>query len=185
MTTTPFYPYWGGSLNTPQGLAHDIALFLEKELAVDIEYVAYDTIAQVEKSIKEGEVDLAIGYLNSRERNHQFLFSGPIYQESIVGWIASNKKDTVDVSQLNWACLAGTIQCSILRDLSFKKINEVENYSEFYDKLLANEVDALIGFHASFYNFFKQSELEDQKIYFDKRFGHVYASFMMNKKIMI
>ena len=182
VTSTPFPPYWGGSLKLPQGLVHDIAGVMEAKLGVEIEYIAFDTIAEVKNAIENGSVDLAIGYLKSSDRENKFLFSNPIYQEAIVGWISPDKSKVSDVSELKWACLKGNAQCSLLKDLHFEKVIEVSDYSSFYEKLNAGKVDALIGFYASFLNYFKNNNIENQQIYFDKRFGIVQSRFMVNGK---
>ncbi|WP_172666197.1 ATP-binding protein [Vibrio owensii] len=182
VTSTPFPPYWVGSTELPQGLVHDIAVVMETKLGVKIEYVAFDTIPDVEQALESGEIDLVIGYIKSSQREDKFLFSIPLYDEAIVGWISPEKADIENVSDLTWACLKGHSQCTRLRELHFDKVVETDDYTTFYEKLNTGEADALIGVYDSFLYYFENNNIENQELYFDKRFGIVAARFMVNGK---
>ncbi|MGR5159893.1 ATP-binding protein [Vibrio owensii] len=174
--------YWGGSTKLPQGLVHDIAMLMETKLGVEIEYVAFDTITDIEQAIEDGRVDLAIGYIKSQQREKNYLFSIPLYEEAIVGWVSPEKADIDNVSELTWACLKGHSQCSRLRELHFDKIVETDNYSAFYEKLNSGETDALIATYNAFLHYFEKNDIKNQRLLFDKRFGIVPTRIMVNKK---
>ncbi len=185
VTNTAYPPYWMGSVSLPQGLAHDIGQLIAVQLNVNVEYVAYPTIEDVQNAILSGEIDLAIGYLKTPERERNFLFTEPLYKESVVGWVSDSVKDLNAPKDLRWACLKGMSPCSILQQHSFSNIVEVDDYASFYEYMRNGEVDALIGFYSSFLNYFSSHHIEGQKIYFDHIFGDYEAHAILSKRNIV
>ncbi|WP_260338247.1 ATP-binding protein [Vibrio ponticus] len=181
VTTTSYPPYWTGSVLLPQGLTHDVAMLISSHLNVEIEYLAFKTIADVKDAIKAGEVDLAIGYLKTPQREQDFLFSEPVYKEAVAGWISNQALEFNDPSELRWACLKGMSLCSILEQNRFNDVLHVDDYASFYEYLSSGKVDALIGFYSSFLNYFVNMNIDGQNLYFDHRFGDFESHIILNK----
>ncbi|WP_139312244.1 ATP-binding protein [Vibrio ponticus] len=185
VTTTPYPPYWTGSVVLPQGLAHDIGLLIASQLQVEIAYLAFPTIADVKNAIKSGEVDLAIGYLKTDQRERDFIFSEPIYKEAVAGWISPEHRNHVEPNQLRWACLKGMSLCSILKENNFNNVIEVDDYDNFYEYLSQGKADAIIGFYSSFLNYFANNSIENQHLYFDHRFDDYDSHVILNKNNVV
>lgn len=180
VTTAPLFPYWGGSTKLPKGITHDIIMLMERDLDVEIEYVAFDTIGDLKEAVRTGAVDFAIGYLKTDQNQDDFLFSNPIYKDEIVGWVNDGFKDK-DVGELRWACMEGSSHCTVLKGVGATSIKEIATNTEFHDALSNGDVDGLIGFYASFIHQYKVNSKDNQEMYFDERFGSVYSRIIINK----
>ncbi|WP_194437395.1 ATP-binding protein [Vibrio fluminensis] len=183
VTSSPLYPYWGGSTKLPKGIIHDIASLMEKQMKVDIQYVAFNTLAEIKEAVALGKIDLAIGYIKTADNKDQFLFSNPIYKDEIVGWIDdAAKAKAQNVDNLKWACIKGSSHCTVLEQIGVDSIRQVATSAELHEQLNSNDVDALIGFYSSFLYQFKVNSNDEQKMYFDERFGSIYSRVLMNKE---
>ncbi|GAK85253.1 sensory box sensor histidine kinase [Vibrio ponticus] len=182
VTRAPLFPYWGGSTKLPKGVINDIALLMEKQMKVDIQYVAFETIAEIKEAVASGKVDFAIGFYKTEENKDKYLFSTPIYKDQIVGWIDDIAKlESPDIYSLKWACLKGSSHCKLLKRIDVDSIQEAATITELHELLNTGDVDALIGLYSAFLFQFDVNGNDEQKMYFDERFGSVYSRIIVNK----
>ncbi|HGF7156126.1 TPA: transporter substrate-binding domain-containing protein, partial [Vibrio mimicus] len=142
-------PYWGGLDGQPMGIEHDFASGIAAELEVGIRYQGYDTIEALLDGVKSGQADLAIGFGKTQQREGEFLFSEPLYENVRVIWLRDKELAEQPFENLKWVCIQGTSYCELIMERGYKNILMARNYSSSVEMIRQGVADATITNYVS------------------------------------
>ncbi|UWZ98496.1 ATP-binding protein [Vibrio splendidus] len=122
----------------------EIASKLKRDLGVDIQVKEYYSTRKVLDAIATGEVDVTIGYAETRERVEQFSFSDSLYDIQNVYWYRDEIAKNSPKNELTWACVRGSLFCQILEDKELSQILFVNSSAELLSTLSHGTADATV-----------------------------------------
>ncbi|HAS6346874.1 transporter substrate-binding domain-containing protein [Vibrio sp. IRLE0018] len=164
-------PYWGGMGLAPQGIHHDYAMSFARELGVQIEYQGYDSIRQLLQGVKEGEVEMVIGFGKTPERANDYLFSSPLYKNVRVIWLRDQQLKNEPLNSLKWVCVEKTSYCEVLSQRGYQNIMTAQNYRAAAQMILQGLADATISNYVSLSHYLSEKKVTQGKVIFDKSLG--------------
>ncbi|OEE50902.1 ATP-binding protein [Vibrio anguillarum] len=166
----PWLPYWGGIENTI-GIQHDYAVGIGKELDVKIEYRSYQSITDLVTAVHDGDVDFAIGFSKTKEREKNILFSLPLYNNLRVIWLRDKKLNQQDMNHLKWVCVQGSSYCETLEQSHYPHILLAQSFLESAEMMKQGLADATITNYISLNHYISPNSGYDGEIIADGRLG--------------
>nr|WP_086940892.1 transporter substrate-binding domain-containing protein [Thaumasiovibrio occultus] len=172
----PIYrmPYWSGDIDLPTGVLHDVSLLMGNSLDIPVEYVQFDSVAEVLAAVENNEVDMAIGYNKDPEREDVFLFSDAIFRVSRVAWTRGDISNP-DLSALEWGCVKGTSHCQYLLQKGYANVQEYRDNGEVYEALLVKRIDAVLDTYATGKRYIAENNMSLSALHYDNDYGYINA----------
>ncbi|MEZ8463705.1 ATP-binding protein [Vibrio splendidus] len=131
-------------VNRNKGNSDEVVRTLEEKLNVNIEIKEYFSSRALLDAVAKGEVDLTLGYAETRQRSEQFIFSNTLYNVPNVFWFKDEAAQTKSKHELMWACIRNSLFCQIIKDLGITKILMVNSASELFTTLAVGTADATV-----------------------------------------
>lgn len=175
-------PYWGGADQMPQGIHHDYAMSFVRELGLQVHYQGYDSIRELLQGVREGEVDMTIGFGITPEREGNYLFSMPLYENVRVIWLREAPLEHVPLSALKWVCIEKTSYCELLRQRGYQHIVTAKNYRAGAEMILQGVADATISNYVSLSHFLSEKQITQGKVIFEPSLGTQVNGALFNKE---
>ncbi|ERM56298.1 hypothetical protein P781_08155 [Vibrio mimicus CAIM 1883] len=173
-------PYWGGLDGQPMGIEHDFASGIAAELEVGIRYQGYDTIEALLDGVKSGQADLAIGFGKTQQREGEFLFSEPLYENVRVIWLRDKELAEQPFENLKWVCIQGTSYCELIMERGYKNILMARNYSSSVEMIRQGVADATITNYVSLNAFLSKNRISSGQVIFDEKLGTQVNRVLIN-----
>ncbi|ASU21901.1 VieS [Vibrio qinghaiensis] len=166
----PWLPYWGG-IENKTGIQHDYAVGIEKDLGIKIEYRSYQSITTLITAVHNGDVDFAIGFSKTEEREKNLLFTLPLYDNLRVIWLRDKKLKQQDINNLKWVCVQGSAYCDILEQSHYPHILLAQSFLESAEMIKQGLADATITNYISLNHYISPNSGFDGDIISDGRLG--------------
>ncbi|MFG0606947.1 ATP-binding protein [Vibrio mimicus] len=173
-------PYWGGLNGQPMGIEHDFATGIAAELGVGIRYQGYDTIEALLNGVKSGQADIAIGFGKTEQREGDFLFSEPLYENVRVIWLRDKELAKQPFENLKWACIQGTSYCELIMGRGYKNVLMARNYGSSVEMIRQGIADATITNYVSLNSFLSKNRISSGQVIFDEKLGTQVNRVLIN-----
>ncbi|RBM51139.1 hypothetical protein DLR65_05000 [Vibrio tarriae] len=173
-------PYWGGLDGLPMGIEHDFATGIATELGVEIRYQGYDTIEALLDGVKSGQADMVIGFGKTEQREGDFLFSEPLYENVRVIWLREKDLAKQPFENLKWACIQGTSYCDLIMERGYKNLLMARNYSSSVEMIRQGIADATITNYVSLNSFLSKNRISSGQVVFDEKLGTQINRVLIN-----
>jgi two-component system sensor histidine kinase EvgS len=147
-------------LTTFYGINSDYLSNIAKALGFSFELVAYDNIESVLNAIEKGEVDAALGFSSTPEREQRFLFSTPLFEATTAMWFNDPHMALFPESRINWACVSHSVYCSYVSKHSPRSIVTYDNFQSAMQGVLNGEAQAIIGSFISITEFLDRNDID-------------------------
>ncbi|WP_318519983.1 ATP-binding protein [Photobacterium leiognathi] len=168
-------PFWGGDVDLPSGILHDMVSFFSDYSGLRVVYVEYPSILDAKKAVIDEEIDLALNYQN--KNNEPKLKFSRLFQESVVGWTAYDKSNSLE--EVKWGCILNTDFCNILKNNNIN-YNTYESNNLLQKAINSGDITGFIGAYNSIY-YRSIIRKEYNHVYFDEKFGLINLNFIYSK----
>ncbi|MGD8111647.1 ATP-binding protein [Vibrio sp. TRT 21S02] len=137
------------SIDQSQQINADYLQGIAREAGFTIKINSYSSIAEVFRSIREGDSDLGLGFSQTVQREKEFIFSKPLYQGSLAIWYRKSHMPYMAPEKVTWACIANSIYCQSLTKRGITDIIHTDSFAESVHLVDEGEADALVADYIS------------------------------------
>ncbi len=120
---------------------HNIA----RALDMDFSLAVYNNIDDILDAVERKEIDGALGFSRTPEREKRFMFSKPLFESTVAQWYSDNKLTEFPQSRLEWACVKASTYCEHIRKHGPKKLKQYDNFPQAMQAVIDGQAQAIIG----------------------------------------
>lgn len=180
--TDSWLPYWGGSEGELSGIHHDYAVGIARELNIPILYRSYPNVLALLEGARKGEVDIVIGFSKTLERENDFIFTEPLYENVRVIWLKDESLLDKPLQSLTWSCVKNTSYCGLLEEYGYTNIRVVQSYEDSIEIIRKGDADATMSDFISLNYYLSQSYIHEGEIVYDDLLGVQKNRILLSKK---
>ncbi|NGZ14670.1 transporter substrate-binding domain-containing protein [Vibrio aestuarianus] len=179
--TDPWQPYWGGFEGELSGIHHDYAVGIARELDIPILYRGYPNVFALLEAARKGEVDIVIGFGKTPEREKEFIFTEPLYENVRIIWLKDETLINKPLQRLTWSCVKNTSYCQLLEEYGYANIIAVQSYEDSIEIIRNGDADATITNLISLNYYLNNSDVHEGKIVYDDFLGVQKNRILLSK----
>ncbi|GAK82647.1 sensory box sensor histidine kinase [Vibrio ponticus] len=121
----------------------DIAQRFAEEQGKEVKIHFYHDRNDLLKALVEGDVDLAMGYAQTKDATSYFSYSKPIFNVRSVIWLhRAELRDKVENS-LSWGCVRGSFYCYVMKERGLTNIASFNSHRVMMQAIASGEIDAI------------------------------------------
>ncbi|MBA5764359.1 transporter substrate-binding domain-containing protein [Vibrio sp. 404] len=119
----------------------DIVEQFAESIGAKVNYRYYSHRDDLLAALYYGEVDMAIGYAETKEASQYFNFSRPIFNIRSVTWFHDSALRNKPKQSLKWGCVRGSVYCELLHNDGFTDVAMYNTHHVLMRSLASGEID--------------------------------------------
>ncbi|MDE1340684.1 transporter substrate-binding domain-containing protein [Vibrio aestuarianus] len=179
--TDSWLPYWGGFEGELSGIHHDYAVGIARELNIPILYRSYPNVLALLEGARKGEVDIVIGFGKTLERENDFIFTEPLYENVRVIWLKDESLLNKPLQSLTWSCVKNTAYCKLLEEYGYANIIAAQSYEDSIEIIRNGEADATVSNLISLNYYLSHHDIHEGKVVYDDFLGVQKNGILLSK----
>ncbi|CAH8209537.1 exported hypothetical protein [Vibrio aestuarianus] len=180
--TDSWLPYWGGFEGELTGIHHDYAVAIGRELNIPIFYRGYPDVFSLLEGARKGEVDIVIGFGKTLEREKDFIFTEPLYENVRIIWLKDESLLNKPLESLTWSCVKNTSYCKLLEEYGYANIIAAQSYGDSIEIIRNGEADATVSNLISLNYYLSHHDIHEGEIVYDDLLGVQKNRILLSKK---
>ncbi|NGZ68903.1 transporter substrate-binding domain-containing protein [Vibrio aestuarianus subsp. cardii] len=179
--TDSWLPYWGGFEGELTGIHHDYAVAIGRELNIPIFYRGYPDVFSLLEGARKGEVDIVIGFGKTLEREKDFIFTEPLYENVRIIWLKDESLLNKPLESLTWSCVKDTSYCKLLEEYGYANIIAAQSYGDSIEIIRNGEADATVSNLISLNYYLSHHDIHEGKVVYDDFLGVQKNGILLSK----
>ncbi|WP_420911069.1 ATP-binding protein [Vibrio aestuarianus] len=179
--TDSWLPYWGGFEGELTGIHHDYAVAIGRELNIPIFYRGYPDVFSLLEGARKGEVDIVIGFGKTPEREKDFIFTEPLYENVRIIWLKDESLLNKPLESLTWSCVKNTSYCKLLEEYGYANIIAAQSYGDSIEIIRNGEADATVSNLISLNYYLSHHDIHEGKVVYDDFLGVQKNGILLSK----
>ncbi|CAH0529978.1 ATP-binding protein [Vibrio hippocampi] len=149
------------NLTTHYAINSDYLHNIARALDMDFTFKAFSNIDDILNAVENKEIDGALGFSRTPEREKRFLFSKPIFESSVAQWYSDERFAQLPQSRIEWACVANSTFCQHILKHSPKALKRYDNFPQAMQAVLNGEAQAIVSGFISISEYLDRHNITD------------------------
>ncbi|MGR5267273.1 ATP-binding protein [Vibrio astriarenae] len=146
VSSTSWRPYFDiDQLGAYYGINIDYLSNIATLLNVTLKYKSYPSVEALLEAVEHKQVDAAVGFSSTPEREERFAFSKPFYSGTIAAWYRKRQFAFLGQTELNWTCVQGTVYCRYISQVDIGRLIPVASFDEAMQLVNEGRADAVVA----------------------------------------
>ncbi|WP_394242082.1 ATP-binding protein [Vibrio astriarenae] len=146
VSTTSWSPYFDiDQLGAYSGINIDYLENIAQQLDIRLHYKSYSSVQALLHAVEDKQVDVAVGYSRTPEREERFAFSAPFFSGTIAAWYRKKQFAFLEQKELKWTCVQGTVYCQYISQISAGRLIPVGSFNEAVQLVNDGRADAVVA----------------------------------------
>ncbi|MCE7730527.1 ATP-binding protein [Vibrio campbellii] len=174
-------PNVGSEVGTFYGINLEYLTNIAKVLNLKLELRTYSVIPEILNDIETNEIDGAVGFSKTPDREARFIFSDPFFSSTIAVWYRESSYFKRDPRELNWVCVVGTVYCQYLEDMGVTSVRQMESRVNAFEEVRSGRANALISTYVAINQYLDQNDIVNGSVDIPSWLNEEEVSFITSK----